>query len=786
MKVYWFLTIALLVCRVPIACCAEIDEFLGDSQLQRGKEIYAQSCAKCHGAQGQGVNEFYEEPLVGDDSVGQLAEVIAETMPEDEPEACAGEDASAVAAYIHFAFYSRAAQVRNRPPRIGLARLTGEQLRQSLADLYAVIDGVTQPVDQHGLQADYYDGDSRRRDNRKIQRVDPTINFDWGRESPGEDIKPEAFAVNWRGGLRVDTSGRYEIVVRSSCSFVMYFGRDEKEFINNHVQSGEKTEFRKSIALTGGRVYPLRIEFRQRKRKTELPPATISLSWVPPEQLERIIPSSNLLAGSFPAAFALQTHLPPDDRSYGFERGIAINREWDESTSAAAVEFAQAAFEDLWPAYRRRHQVRSDAERALLKDFLTLLVETAFRGKISDELRIIAIDRQVDMEPDDQEAIKRVMLFALKSPRFLYPDIDVTQSPSQRVANRLALAMFDSLPADRELQKLVDDGNVVSPKQIRQYVAAHMNEYRVRAKVLEFLHEWLDLSRISNVTKSEEHYPAFNASLLQDTRRSLDAFLQTVVWSERSDFREFFTAPWAFTTPQITSYYGDAWLPDQDNSELGFPGELAKTVSNPSYHHGILTHPYLMSGLAYYDTTSPIHRGVFLMRQMLGRTMRPPNEAFTPLSPDLHPNLTTRERVALQTSPESCQACHSKINQLGFLLENYDAVGKFRNEERGQPIDASGSYRAQDDIEYQLVGANELADFLASSHDAQQAFINKAFQFFVKQPAAAYSPELLDQLTEKFRQGSLNVRELLIEIIVAASQQGIEPAKDQLAADNPT
>src|SRR5690606_28358820 len=68
--------------------------------------------------------------------------------------------------------------------------------------------------------------------------------------------------------------------------------------------------------------------------------------------------------------------------------------------------------------------------------------------------------------------------------------------------------------------------------------------------------------------------------------------------------------------------------------------QLVKAKADAPYDLGILSHPYLMSGLAYSDTTSPIHRGVFLVRYMLGRTLRPPNEAFTPLSPDLHPDLT--------------------------------------------------------------------------------------------------------------------------------------------------
>ncbi len=94
------------------------------------------------------------------------------------------------------------------------------------------------------------------------------------------------------------------------------------------MQSGDKSEFRKSVVLTAGRVYPFKIDFIQRKRKTELPPAFVfRFSWIPPGGVEQIIPTRNLVTERPPATYSLQANLPPDDRSYGFERGIAINRE---------------------------------------------------------------------------------------------------------------------------------------------------------------------------------------------------------------------------------------------------------------------------------------------------------------------------------------------------------------------------------------------------------------------------------------------------------------------------
>ena len=332
---------------------------LDNDSLARGAEIYRQACAECHGQAGQGVAGTFDKSLVGDLSVHQLARQIAATMPEGEPEQCIGDDAQAVAAYIHHAFYSEAAQIRRRPPRQLLSRLTAEQLRQSLADLYAGSRELPRVhASAQGLTGEYFKSTQRAAEHRVLQRVDPVIDFDFGRTSPGAEMPAEDYSIEWRGGLKIDASGHYEIIIRSTCSFVCHLGAPRRVLIDNHVQSGDRTEFRQHLYLVGGRIYPFSLTFVQRKRKTETPPARISVSWVPPGAAERLIPPSQWLPESFPAVFALQTALPPDDRSYGFERGISVDRDWDESTTAAALEFAQIAIDELWPEYRRRQRAR--------------------------------------------------------------------------------------------------------------------------------------------------------------------------------------------------------------------------------------------------------------------------------------------------------------------------------------------------------------------------------------------------------------------------------------------
>ena len=747
-------------------CCCAVEGALGQESdaevFKRGEKIYRATCASCHGDKGQGVQDAYAEPLTGDATVGELTTLITKTMPEGEADLCVGDDAAAVSRYLHYSFYSEAARIRNRPPRIGLARLTGNQLRQSLADLYTRHDEAMWFTTDRGFSAEY--SNRNRKKKKKFERVDSVIDFDFGDDGPGKEIDPKNFRVTWTGGLLVETTGRYEIVIRSSCAFVCTFGRSGRELINNHVQSGGKTEFRRSIRLTAGRVYLMQIYFEQRKRKTKQPPANISVSWVPPQGTEQIIPARNIVRTYPPAVFALQARLPPDDRSYGYDRGIAIDTQWDESTTAAAIEFAQAAVDELWPDYNRRNRKKPNENRARLREFLAVLVESAFRGPLSDELRALYVDKQVDATEDDAEAIKRSLLATLKSPRFLYPLLDSDRSKSQRAANRLALTLFDGLPTDKSLRRLVEQNRLESEQQVREMAEQMTWDFRVRGKTRELIHEWLNLSKFDDVSKDTELYAGFDKAMVAELRESLDAFVDAIVWSDKSDYRELFLADWSMTTPKLRAFYGDAWKPAEEEGPW-----LRRSVSDGSRRFGLVTHPYLMSGLAYHDSTSPIHRGVFLIRYMLGRALRPPNEAFTPFSADLHPSLTTRERVELQTKPENCQGCHVKINGLGFTLENFDAVGRYREEELSKAIDSSGRYTTLKDETVELAGARELAEFLANSEDAQRAFVARAFQHFVKQPVAAYGADRLDKLVAQFRDSAFNIRKLLTEIAVVAA-----------------
>ena len=731
--------------------------------IARGGQIYREQCSSCHGERGEGVSGSYPEALIGDATISELTKTIDETMPEGDASACVGEDARAVALYIHDAFYSEEAQRRLSPPKTAFSRLTAEQLRQSLADLYGKFDWRAGPNSERGVKGLYFAGDRWNKEQLKIERRDDTIQFDFGRNSPGEGIEADSFYIYWEGSLKADRSGVYEIIMRSTCSFKMDFGKIGRLFIDNHVQSGDKTEFRERIYLVGGRSYPFKIDFIQRKRKTELPPAVVSLSWVPPGGVEEIIPKQNLLPNSGPAVFSLQAELPPDDRTYGYERGISVNRDWDQSITKASIEFADIVSEEIYPRYSKKKKEEGVEGRAALKAMLRDILQVAFRGGLTDETAKVYVDQQLDETEDDSEAIRKVMLLGLKSPRFLYPLLDSQSSPSQQTANRLSLILHDSLPSDDWLLKQIEKGELTTQEQIRSAANRLMADDRGTNKLRGLVIEWLNLTQTKDMAKDEKLFPGYDGALIQDLRSSLDAFINECITSEGSDFRQLLTADWSYTTKRIESFYGESWKPSEDKTGL------YRTAQGDANRHGVLTHPYLMSRLAYHDTTSPIHRGIFLIRFVLGRTLRPPMDAFAPLSPDLHPDLTTRERVNLQTSPQNCQVCHSKINSLGFVLENYDAVGRFRTLEREKPLDTNGGYLSRDDARVAFANAADLADYLAKSPDTVQSFVNRAFQYFVKQPPAAFGLETSEKLAESFVASGYNMRQLIVDIAVIAS-----------------
>lgn len=759
-----------LVWCVTAATLVADDALARLEQLDRGKILYAEQCAACHGDQGEGVSGGYDSPLVGDLPPRKLAEVITETMPEEDPAACVGDDAEAVAAYIHEQFYSPNAQLRNAPPRFELARLTVDQYRQSVADLSAVFLGRHRPAQESGVKTEYFASRRLDRKHRKQDRLEARVDFDFGEGSPLPDQKEtDAYSLAMRSSLYAPASGTYYLALETPNTAVLFFNDEDEPLIDARIRSGDQTRYEAKVELTGGRYYPFRIEYYRAEVGSKKVGATgnrdasLQLLWRRPHRTWEVVASRYLDPNWHPHQLTVTTPFPPDDSSVGYARGTTVSKAWDEATTSAALEVAQSVIDHLdW--YAKLDRKDDDAKRReKIRHFLSTWIRHANRYRGSDKDAEALVDSFLEAAEEPSEAVRRVIWLSLKSPVFLYPELPIA-NPGDDVAvrhaavNRLALGLWDSVP-DENLRKAAEKGwfQLDQDATLRKLVGPMVQDPRARAKMLGFFHHWLHLDATVEMAKDREAYPDFSEPVITDLRESLDRMVEEIVWSDASDFRDLLTTRRLLLNDRLADYY-DVKLPD---------GEGYRAIERPvETSGGVLTHPLLMAGFSYNETTSPIHRGVFLARNVLGRALRPPPVAVAPVSPDLHQSLTTRQRVAMQTKPATCASCHDLINPLGFAFENFDAVGRFREEEKDQSIDASGVYLSREGQEVPFDGADELTRFLATSPEAHESFVRHLFEHVTKQPAAAFGTDQLTRLTETFVQNDFNIQKLFIEIAI--------------------
>jgi Protein of unknown function (DUF1592)/Protein of unknown function (DUF1588)/PA14 domain/Cytochrome C oxidase, cbb3-type, subunit III len=730
-----------------------------------GEVVYREECMRCHGPVGQGVAGKADEPLVGEKSPTFLAKYISREMPEDDVGSLSAAESAASAEYIHKAFYSAEARARNSPPRIELAHLTDRQYRESIADLLGSLRRTTSTNISGGLAGNYRERpprdpakpDQDKPEVRFKDGIDPVIDFDFGAKPPEKGTYTERFAINWSGSLLVPDSGEYDFRVTTPNGARLYVnapenGSEKNALIDLWVSSGMTRTASAPKFLIGGRSYPLKLEFFKFKDKA----AGIKLEWRPPGGAWTVIPAENLSPKFSSSVDVVDVSLPPDDSSIGYERGVSVSREWTEAIAKGALQVSALIGPNLFALAGTKADAPDRAEK--LKAFSLRFAQLAYRRPLvsaqkADIERIYAAGLPAEV------ATKRAFIFTLSSPYFLYPGAG--PQDDYAVASRLALALWDSVP-DEALLKSAAAGALHDDKQVRTHAQRMMKDPRAHSKMRDFLHHWLHVEEGSEIAKDQKAYPGFDQGVVMDLRTSLDLFSESVVWSEASDYRQLLLSDTILMNDRLAKFYGQKISPGS-----GFQ----PVKMDADQRAGVLTHPYVLATFSYTKSSSPIHRGVFVTRNILGRMLKPPPMAIAFMDDKFDPSFTMREKVTELTAKPACQSCHVTINPLGFSFERFDAVGRIRETDNKKPVDTSADYTAADGSVIKLTGARDVAVHAAESQAGQAGFVRNIFHSLIKQPPAAYSPELLGQMTDKFRADHFHVRNLAIEVAVVAALQ---------------
>jgi hypothetical protein len=250
------------------------------------------------------------------------------------------------------------------------------------------------------------------------------------------------------------------------------------------------------------------------------------------------------------------------------------------------------------------------------------------------------------------------------------------------LADRLATFLWGTRP-DEELETLALTGKLANAETLRQQTDRMLEDPRSNAFLTGFFGQWLYLKNMERLTRDAMAFPEFDEGLRGAFRRETELFVESQVRDDRP-VTELLTANYTFVNERLAQHYG---IPNISGPEF------RRITVRDDARTGILGQGSVLTVTSYAHRTSPVLRGKFVLEAFFGAPPPPPPPNVPRLRENdpTHPT-TMRARMEDAVKAPVCASCHSLMDPLGFALENFDAVGRWRETDSGLPIDASGAF----------------------------------------------------------------------------------------------
>jgi hypothetical protein len=370
----------------------------------------------------------------------------------------------------------------------------------------------------------------------------------------------------------------------------------------------------------------------------------------------------------------------------------------------------------------------SDSDCA--SSFIDRFGKRAFRRPLRDDEKAdyLALYNSYAGSGGFSEGIRLVVQTVLQSPSFLYhvefadssaPAGQVTALDSYQVAARLSFFLWTSVPDDTLMNEAASD-HLSDPEIIEEQVTRMLADARASQAIASFHLQWLDLGKLDGLAKDTTLLPQYTGALRDAMRAETVAFADHVIRQDDGRLETLLTAPYSILDGPLFDLYGVS-RPD------GTSGPV-KVQLDPAQRSGLLTQASFLATHAAPNQSSPVTRGVAVLRNLLCVDLPdpPPNVNITLPAPA--PNATTRQRFTAHESVASCAGCHVSIDGIGMGFEHYDALGSYRTAEGGLPVDATGNIVGTD-VPGPFDGAVALGQKLASSPQVQLCATKQWFRF---------------------------------------------------------
>jgi hypothetical protein len=424
---------------------------------------------------------------------------------------------------------------------------------------------------------------------------------------------------------------------------------------------------------------------------------------------------------------ALAGDLPPDEETLGFDdsadaysvSGLHATSYLEVAEQAAAAYTADAA--------RLAALAGCDptgGDDACVGRFIAAFGAQAWRRPLDDGERASMQQLYADTaDPAPADGLSAVVAAMLQAPQFLYrPEAPVSGTAPEpldgfALATRLSYLVLGA-PPDAPLLAAAAAGRLDGEQGLLAETDRLLGDPRAADLFVHFATEWWELEELPGLEKDRTLYRLWTdgtpAALGEETRQFL-----VHAWQDGPTLGGLLTSPVTFADTSLASFYG---LPTA-------AGDGYQRIDlDPARAAGMLTQGSFLAVHAKPNQTSPVLRGKFVRARLFCAPPPPPPPDVVIRPPAVDPRLSTRERYAQHTADPLCASCHAYMDPVGFAFENYDAAGRWRDVDGGQPVDASGMLTATD-VDGPLEGVPDLAARLASSAEVRSCAATQWFRY---------------------------------------------------------
>jgi hypothetical protein len=405
-----------------------------------------------------------------------------------------------------------------------------------------------------------------------------------------------------------------------------------------------------------------------------------------------------------------------------------------------------------------------EAARRVLERFALRAYRRPARTGEVERLLGLYRQQQAKGQPFD-EAVFYALQAVLISPHFLFRlEEPATSAEPKRVtdhelATRLSYFLWDSMP-DEKLFRRAAAGELQDEKVLKEEMARLLKDGKARGLAESFAEQWLETRRLGTEVKPDPKlFPRYTAELESAMREEPILFLLEIFAQDRS-LLELLDADFTYADGALAKHYG---VPPP--SGFGQPKRIA--LPKGSHRGGVLTMAGVLTVSSYPHRTSPVLRGKWVLEAILGTPPPPPPPDVPDLPDDKKPveGKTLRDRLLAHRANPTCAGCHDRIDPLGFGLERFDAVGRWREQDAGRPVDATGSLPDGTPFD----GPDELKKVLLEHKDRfLRHLAAKILGYALGRGLVNDDYRVVDKAVERLRQNEYRSHTLLWEIVNSA------------------